>query len=154
MRDGRERAIDESTAEAPGRRWVMIGAAEILGVTPDQAALIRKYTKNVFLLYDSDQAGLKATFKSGDALLSHGIAVRVISLPEGEDPDTFVSKAGVDGFERAARESVDVFDRKIQILDRGGWFSDLRRKRAALAVAEDASSPRTRSEKPGVRPMT
>jgi DNA primase len=118
-------------------RLMLAGITEVVApmgtaLTPDQAALIRKYTKNVFLLYDSDQAGLKATFKSGDALLSHGITVRVISLPEGEDPDTFVSKAGVDGFERAARESVDVFERKIQILDRGGWFSDLRRKRAAL----------------------
>jgi DNA primase len=56
----------------------------------------------------------------------------VISLPDGEDPDTFVAKFGVEGFERAASESVDVFERKIQILERGGWFADLRRKREAL----------------------
>jgi DNA primase len=57
---------------------------------------------------------------------------RVITLPEGEDPDTFVAKHGVEGLERAANESVDIFDRKIQILERGGWFTDLRRKREAL----------------------
>ena len=101
-------------------------------LTEDQAALIRKYTRNVFLLYDSDQAGLKATFRAGDALLASGMSVRVITLPEGEDPDTFVARFGIDAFERAAAASVDVFDRKIQILDRGGWFADLRRKRAAL----------------------
>jgi len=101
-------------------------------LTEQQAALVRKYTKNVFLLYDSDQAGLKATFRAGDILLAGGIAARVISLPQGEDPDTFVAKQGADGFERAARESVDVFERKIQILDRNGWFTDLRRKREAL----------------------
>jgi DNA primase len=56
----------------------------------------------------------------------------VITLPEGEDPDTFVAKAGAEGFERAAAESVDVFDRKVQILQRTGWFGDLRRKRQAL----------------------
>jgi DNA primase len=56
----------------------------------------------------------------------------VISLPDGEDPDTFVAKFGAEGFERAAGASVDVFDRKIQILERGGWFADLRRKREAL----------------------
>jgi DNA primase len=101
-------------------------------LTEQQTALIRKYTKNVFLLYDSDQAGLKATFRSGDELLRAGATVRVITLPEGEDPDSFVAKAGADGFERAAAASIDVFDRKIQLLERGGWFSDLKRKRQAI----------------------
>ncbi|MEP6493773.1 MAG: DNA primase [bacterium] len=118
-------------------RLMLAGIAECVAglgtaLTPDQAALIHKYTKNVFLLYDSDPPGLKATFHAGEAFLSNGISVRVISLPEGEDPDTFVGKFGADGFERAAAESVDVFDRKIQILERGGWFSDLRRKRKAI----------------------
>lgn len=118
-------------------RLMLAGITEVVAplgtaLTEQQAVLIRKYTKNVFLLYDSDQAGLKATFKSGDELLANGISVRVISLPDGEDPDTFVAKFGADGFERAAGESVDVFERKIQILERGGWFTDLRRKREAL----------------------
>jgi DNA primase len=118
-------------------RLMLAGISEVVAplgtaLTEQQAILIRKYTKHVFLLYDSDQAGLKATFRAGDELLSNGIAVRVISLPEGEDPDTFVAKFGADGFERAATESVDVFERKIQILERGGWFTDLRRRREAL----------------------
>lgn len=118
-------------------RLMLAGIAEVVAplgtaLTEQQALLIQKYTKNVFLLYDSDQAGLKATFRSGDVLLAHGISVRVITLPEGEDPDTYVAKAGAEGFERAAAASVDVFDRKIQILERGGWFADLRRKRQAV----------------------
>lgn len=118
-------------------RLMLAGITEVVAplgtaLTEQQAALIRKYTKNVFLLYDSDKAGLKATFRSGDVLLASGIAVRVISLPEGEDPDTFVAKHGAEGFERAAAASVDVFDRKIQILERSGWFADLGRKRKAI----------------------
>lgn len=118
-------------------RLMLAGISEVVAplgtaLTDEQAALIRKYTKNVFLLYDSDQAGLKATFRSGDRLLSTGVSARVITLPDGEDPDTYVAKAGPDAFERAAAASVDVFDRKIQILERAGWFSDLRRKREAL----------------------
>ena len=101
-------------------------------LTEQQTALIRKYTKNVFLLYDSDQPGLKATFRSGDELLRAGATVRVITLPEGDDPDSFVAHAGAEGFERAAAASIDLFDRKIQLLERGGWFSDLKRKRQAL----------------------
>jgi len=118
-------------------RLVLAGIAEVVAplgtaLTEDQATLIRKYTRNVFLLYDSDQAGLRATFRAGDVLLANSMVVRVVTLPEGEDPDTFVAKEGAEGFERAAGASVDVFDRKIQILERSGWFSDLRRKRQAL----------------------
>ncbi|MDB4876217.1 MAG: primase [Gemmatimonadetes bacterium] len=118
-------------------RLMLAGITEVVApmgtaLTEQQAALIQKYTKHVFLLYDSDQAGLKATFRSGDELLANGVSVRVISLPDGEDPDTYVAENGAEGFERAARESVDIFERKIQILERGGWFTDLSRKREAL----------------------
>lgn len=118
-------------------RLILAGIEEVVAplgtaLTPQQAELVRKYTRNVFLLYDSDSAGLKATFRAGDELLAAGLSVRVITLPEGEDPDTFVAKGGAEAFERAANASVDVFDRKIQILERGGWFADLRRKREAL----------------------
>jgi DNA primase len=118
-------------------RLHLAGVVEVVAplgtaLTEQQAALIRKYTKNVFLLYDSDNAGLKATFRSGDELLRAGATVRVITLPEGDDPDSFVAKAGVEGFERAAAASIDLFDRKIQLLERGAWFSDLRRKRQAI----------------------
>jgi DNA primase len=118
-------------------RLVLAGANEVVAplgtaLTEQQVALLRKYTKNVFLLYDSDQAGLKATFRAGDALLAGGAMVRVITLPDGDDPDTFVARVGAEGFERAAGQSLDVFDRKIQILERGGWFGDLRRKRQAI----------------------
>ena len=101
-------------------------------LTDAQAQLIRKYTSNVFLLYDSDQAGLKATFRAGDVLLQHGLKVLVVTLPNGEDPDTHVRKHGRDGLEPHLAGAIDVFERKVQILQRGGWFSDLRRKRVAL----------------------
>ncbi|MEO7963829.1 MAG: DNA primase, partial [Gemmatimonadaceae bacterium] len=57
-------------------------------LTDEQAASLVRYTKHVFLLYDSDKAGLKATFRAGDSLLVEGATVRVVSLPDGEDPDT------------------------------------------------------------------
>lgn len=118
-------------------RLMLAGIEEVVAplgtaMTEAQAALIRRYTRNVLLLYDSDLAGQKATFRAGDELLRNGVSVRVITLPEGEDPDTFVAKAGAAGLERAIHDAIDVFDRKVQILQRGGWFSDLRRKREAL----------------------
>ena len=118
-------------------RLVLAGIDEVVAplgtaLTEAQASLIRKYTKNVFLLYDSDTAGQKATFRAGDELLRNGASVRVVSLPDGEDPDSFVASQGAEGLEREIAQSIDVFDRKIQILERGGWFSDLRHKRQAL----------------------
>lgn len=101
-------------------------------LTPDQAALVRRQTANVFLLYDSDEAGLKATFRSGDALLRERASVRVVTLPSGEDPDTFVQKRGAAGLEKELHNAVDVFDRKLQILTRGGWFNDVRKTRTAI----------------------
>jgi DNA primase len=101
-------------------------------LTEDQAKLVRRYTQRVFLLYDSDKAGLKATFRSGDELLTQGAAVQVVTLPDGEDPDTFVRTNGARGLETQIAVSIDVFERKIQILERGGWFADLRKKRQAL----------------------
>jgi DNA primase len=58
--------------------------------------------------------------------------VHVVTLPEGEDPDTFVLRHGREGLEAQLSHAIDVFERKLQILQRGGWFSDLRRKRVAL----------------------
>lgn len=101
-------------------------------LTDDQATLITRYTKNVFLLYDSDSAGQRATFRAGDALLGKGAAVQVVTLPEGEDPDSFVTKHGAQGLEAQIASSIDVFDRKVQILERAGYFASLRQKRKAL----------------------
>ncbi|MEX2177935.1 MAG: DNA primase [Gemmatimonadaceae bacterium] len=101
-------------------------------LTEAQAELIRKYTRTVFLLYDSDRAGLKATFRAGDVLLRQGIKVHVVTLPEGDDPDTYVNSHGREQLEALLANAIDVFERKLQILQRGGWFADLRRKRVAL----------------------
>jgi DNA primase len=101
-------------------------------LTPEQAALLRRYTRNVYLLYDSDRAGLVASFRSGDELLRTGASVRVVTLPEGEDPDSFARTQGASGLETQIDQAVDVLERKIQLLQRSGAFSALHRKRRAL----------------------
>ena len=79
-------------------RLVVAGVEEVIAplgtaLTPDQAALIARHSKNAFLVYDSDKAGLKATFRAADELLRHGVSVRVVTLPPGEDPDTFARES-------------------------------------------------------------
>ncbi|MBX6331406.1 MAG: DNA primase, partial [Gemmatimonadaceae bacterium] len=113
-----------------GFDWVVAPLGTAL--TESQAALLRRFTRNAFLLYDSDKAGLKATFRSGDELLRHGMAVQVVTLPEGEDPDSFVDKFGGEALTEQLGHAIDVLERKVQLLERAGWFADLRRKRRAL----------------------
>jgi DNA primase len=118
-------------------RLVAAGVEEVIAplgtaLTLDQASLIARHSKNAFLVYDSDKAGLKATFRAADELLRHGASVRVVTLPAGEDPDTFARKAGREGIERSLVAAVDVIERKIQLLERGGWFADLHKRRRAI----------------------
>ena len=102
------------------------------GLTEDQAALLQRHAPHVVLLYDSDDAGLRATFRAGDVLLRHKLRVSVATLPEGEDPDTLVQNKGAAALEQALKDSVDVLERKIQILERKGFFGSLPGRRRAL----------------------
>ena len=101
-------------------------------LTEAQAALVTRYAKSVYLLYDGDAPGQKAAFRSGDELLRQGAAVFIVTLPDGEDPDTYVAKHGADALRARLGEASDVFERKVQILERAGWFGDLAGKRRAL----------------------
>lgn len=101
-------------------------------LTEEQASLLVRYATEVFLLYDSDEAGQKATFRSGLELLRHKAAVRVVSLPDGEDPDTFVRANGRAAMEAQLSQAIDLFDRQVQLLERRGWFADLRQSRRAI----------------------
>lgn len=101
-------------------------------LTETQAELLARYTKQVILMYDSDSAGLRATFRAGDELLRRSVAVRVVRLPDGDDPDTFVGAHGVEPLKAHLSSAPDLFERKIQLLEQAGWFRDLHHKRRAI----------------------
>lgn len=117
-------------------------------LTPDQAGLLRRFTQQVTLLYDSDAAGLRATFRAADELLRQGVRVRVATMPAGEDPDTMVKQGGAAALQRVLDDAVDVLERKIQLLAEKGWFEDIERRRSALdrllPTIRAASDPITR----------
>jgi DNA primase len=134
-------------------RLVLAGVEHVVAplgtaLTPDQAALLKRYAPSATLLYDSDQAGLRATFRAGDELLRHGLRVRVATLPPGEDPDTLVTKGGTGALDPILRDAMDVFERKIQLLERKGWFEGVEHRRDALdrllPTIRAASDPITR----------
>ncbi len=63
-------------------------------LTPDQLRLVKKYTKNLTILYDGDSAGIKAALRGIDLALEEGLNVRLVVLPNEEDPDSFINKNG------------------------------------------------------------
>jgi len=102
------------------------------GLTPDQAQLLKRHAPQVILLYDSDDAGLRATFRAGDELLREGLRVSVATLPPGEDPDTLVQRQGAGALAALLQDAIDILERKIQILERKGFFGTLPGRRRAL----------------------
>ena len=94
-------------------------------LTPDQAHLLSRYCTQVFLLFDSDAAGLRATFKAGDVLLEAGVRPSVVTLPDGEDPDTLVRTQGSDALRGLMDDAIDILERKIQILENKNYFASI-----------------------------
>ncbi|HUF76869.1 MAG TPA: DNA primase [Longimicrobiales bacterium] len=101
-------------------------------LTREQAKLLSRYSTRVLVLFDSDAAGLKATFRAGDALLEEGLHPGVVTLPAGEDPDTVVRTHGEEAMRGHIDDAIDVLDRKLQILDEKGYFATIDRTRAAV----------------------
>ncbi len=101
-------------------------------LTREQAELLGRYGRRVFLLYDSDPAGLKATFRAGDELLTAGVHPMVVSLPAGEDPDSLLRQAGPERLGKLLEDAVDILERKLQILERQGYLESIEGRRRAV----------------------
>ena len=76
-------------------------------LTPEQAALIRRYVPEVVLVYDGDDAGVKAAMKGSGILVGAGLSVRAMALPDNQDPDDFVLAEGADNFRKLVAEAPD-----------------------------------------------
>ncbi len=68
-------------------------------LTEEQIKLIRRFTENVTVLFDGDEAGIKAALRGIDLILKGGLNVRVILFPDGEDPDSYSRKVGSTTFQ-------------------------------------------------------
>ncbi|MEO8413375.1 MAG: DNA primase [Ginsengibacter sp.] len=74
-------------------------------LTPDQLRLIKKYTQNLTILYDGDAAGIKAALRGLDLALEEGLNVKLVLLPNQEDPDSYINKNGVASFAAFIRDN-------------------------------------------------
>ncbi len=78
-------------------------------LTEEQIRLIRRFTKNITVLYDGDPAGIKASLRGMDMILREDMDVKLVTFPEGEDPDSYVKKIGFDAFTAHLKESATDF---------------------------------------------
>jgi DNA primase len=102
-------------------------------LTVDQIRLIKRFTPNVLLIYDADRAGIAAALRGIDLLLEAEMNVRVLLLPPGEDPDSYVKANGKSGFELYANErSQDFLDFKLDQLRLAHNFEDPQEKTQAI----------------------
>ena len=91
-------------------------------LTPDQLRLIKKYTNNLTIIYDGDNAGIKAALRGLDLALEESLNVKLVLIPDKEDPDSYVNKVGAAAFTNFIAENkrdVILFQLDIALKDAG-----------------------------------
>ena len=91
-------------------------------LTPDQLRLIRKYTNNLTIVYDGDAAGVKAALRGLDLALEEGLNVKLVLIPDKEDPDSYVNKVGASAFTEFVRKNKKdfiLFQLEVALKDAG-----------------------------------
>ena len=85
-------------------------------LTAEQIRLLKRYTHNVVILYDADQAGEAASLRGLDLFLEEDMNVKIATLEKGHDPDSFLRKFGKENFDAAIKKSKSLFTYKLDIL--------------------------------------
>jgi len=85
-------------------------------LTVEQIRLLKRYSRNAAMVFDADQAGQLATLRSLDLFIEEDMNVKVVDLPEGYDPDSFVRKNGAKYFKEKIKEAKNLFDYKLNLL--------------------------------------
>jgi DNA primase len=109
-------------------------------LTIDQLHAIKKYTKNLTIVYDGDQAGIKAALRGLDLALEEGMAVKLVLIPDGDDPDSYVNKVGAAAFREFVnknKKDVILFQLEVALQEAG---TDSSQKAAVVnRIAESIS---------------
>ena len=104
-------------------------------LTKDQARIIKRYASKVFISYDGDFAGQKAAIRGLEILKEEGLDVKVVSLPEGMDPDDVIRKLGGEEYQNLLNNALPLIDFKIEILKKTFDLKSVDGKRKFVAAA-------------------
>ncbi len=103
-------------------------------LTEDQATLLKRYADEVIIVYDGDEAGINAAARGLTLLLKEGLRVRVATLPEGMDPDTFVRSNGGERFERYVENADDLIEFQLKLASKRG---DIHRREVKMEAVRN-----------------
>ena len=104
-------------------------------LTKDQARLLKRYTDTVLISYDGDFAGQKAALRGLEILKDEGLNVKVVTLPDGMDPDDVIRREGREAYEKLLEEAKPLIDFKLDVLKRTYDVGDTEGKRKFVAEA-------------------
>lgn len=103
-------------------------------LTPDQVRLVHRYGDVLLMIYDSDAAGQAAMIRGMDIAIAEGLEVRMLELPDGEDPDSFVRQFGGEAFTKYSNEeSADFLTFLIRKAQHSGTWDDPGRKQKSVS---------------------
>ena len=104
-----------------------------------QIHLLHRFTSNIVLLYDGDDAGIHAALRGTDMLLAEGMNVKVLLLPDGDDPDSFARKHSADDFRKYVEEhQTDFIEFKTRVLLQG-VTDPIKRSEAINSIVKSVS---------------
>lgn len=109
-------------------------------LTPDQLRLIKKYSSNLTIVYDGDAAGVKAALRGLDLALEEGLNVKLVLIPDGEDPDSYVNKVGPQSFKEFVekhKKDFILFQLEVALKDAGN--DTIKKSEVVNRIAETIS---------------
>ena len=114
-------------------------------LTKDQARILKRYSDKIIISYDGDFAGQKAAIKGLEILSEEGLDVKVVTMPEGCDPDDVVKQSGAKGYRELLMQAKPLVDFKIDVLKKTFDLNSIDGKRKfisnAIRVIRESSSP-------------
>jgi DNA primase len=120
-------------------------------LTPDHIQVLRRFASNVVLLFDPDAAGVRAALRGLDLFVNSGLGVKVVTLPAGEDPDTFVRKEGPGAFaaleERAPSLLDYALEHSLKEAETGSLEGRIRSVDEILRILQKSEHPIEREER-------
>jgi DNA primase len=115
-------------------------------LTTDQLRIVKKYTNNLTIIYDGDAAGIKAALRGLDMALEEGLNVKLVLIPDNEDPDSYVNKVGTASFQNfiaSNKKDFILFQLEVMLKETGG---DVTKKSEVVNHVADTLSKINKAE--------